>query len=64
MKSVQWELTDGRGDRHTDRQTDMTELVVAFRNFVNLPKKDSQKKIVIYIGIRLWIKCIYYYVTR
>ena len=55
---------DEETDIQTDRQTDMTELVVAFRNFVNLPKKDSQKKIVIYIGIRLWIKCIYYYVTR
>jgi len=26
---------DGRTDEKTDRQTDMTKLIVAFRNFVN-----------------------------
>jgi len=25
---------------HADRQTDMTELTVAFRNFTNAPKND------------------------
>jgi len=33
-------LTDKQQtDRWTDRQTDMTKLMVAFRNFVNAPKK-------------------------
>jgi len=27
-------------DRHTDGQTDMTKLRVAFRNFANMPKKS------------------------
>jgi hypothetical protein len=25
-------------DRHKDRQTDMTKIIVAFRNFANAPK--------------------------
>ena len=29
---------DGRADWQTDRQTDMTKLIVAFRNFANAPK--------------------------
>ena len=32
-------LTDGQIDRKTDRQTDMTKLIVAFRNFTNMLKK-------------------------
>jgi hypothetical protein len=28
-------------DRQTDRQTDMTKLIVAFRNFSNMPKNVS-----------------------
>jgi len=37
------EMTDGR----TEGQTDMTKLIVAFRNFVNVPKHVlfGQKKI-------------------
>jgi hypothetical protein len=30
--------TDGRTDGRTGRQTDMTKLMVAFRNFANAPK--------------------------
>jgi len=26
---------------HADRQTDMTKLTVAFRNFANAPKNDA-----------------------
>jgi hypothetical protein len=29
---------DGQKGRQTDRQTDMTELIVAFRTFANAPK--------------------------
>jgi len=29
---------DGRTDRREERQTDITKLIVAFRNFVNAPK--------------------------
>jgi len=28
-------------DRRKDGQTDMTKLIVAFRNFANAPKKES-----------------------
>jgi hypothetical protein len=38
-KSVQWELASVGADRQTDRQTDAKKLVVAFRSFVNKPKK-------------------------
>jgi len=31
-------------DRQTDRQTDMTELIVAFRNFAKTPKKGKLYK--------------------
>jgi hypothetical protein len=30
---------DSRTDRQVERQTDMTKLTVAFRNFANAPKK-------------------------
>ena len=29
--------------RQTDRQTDMTKLIVAFRNFENAPKNGNHK---------------------
>jgi len=35
-KSVQWGLVFAGGQTH--RQTDMTKLIVAFRNFANRPK--------------------------
>ena len=41
---VAWGRTDGR----TDRQTDMTKLIAAFRNYTNAPKilvPTSQKKL-------------------
>jgi hypothetical protein len=31
--------TEFHADEQTDRQTDMTNLIVAFRNFANAPKK-------------------------
>jgi hypothetical protein len=34
--------TDGQKDQWTGGQTDMTKLVVAFRNFANAPKKYIQ----------------------
>jgi hypothetical protein len=30
--------TDGQTGEQTDRETDMTKLIVTFRNFVNAPK--------------------------
>ena len=33
--------TDGRTDKRTDGQTNITKLIVAFRNFVNTPKSDK-----------------------
>ena len=33
--------TDGRTVGHTDRETDMTKLIVAFRNFSNAPKNGE-----------------------
>ena len=37
-KSVQWDPSSMRTDGQTDRYTDMTTLVVAFRNFASAPK--------------------------
>jgi hypothetical protein len=31
---------DGQTNRRTERQTDMTQLIVAFRNFANAPKPE------------------------
>ena len=31
-------------ERETDRQTDMTKLIVAFRNFANVPKHGNIQK--------------------
>jgi len=33
--------TDGRTFGHTDWKTDMTKLIVAFRNFLNATKNDE-----------------------
>jgi hypothetical protein len=35
------EVTFCRADRETDEQTDMTKLILFFRNFANAPKKGS-----------------------
>jgi hypothetical protein len=35
---------DGQTDIQTDRQTDTSKLIVAFRNFTKAPKKDSNLK--------------------
>ena len=32
---------DGQTERQTDKQTDMTNLIVAFRHFANWLKNDS-----------------------
>jgi len=37
---------EGRTDKRTEGQTDMTKLIVVFRNFANAPK--SEKKVLIY----------------
>jgi hypothetical protein len=49
IRSVGAELfhADGR----TDRQTDMTNLILAFRNFAKAPKMDIQEQIPFYIRI-------------
>jgi len=39
---------DGRMDGPTDRQTDMTRLIVAFRSFENAP--DKTKQYLVYIN--------------
>ena len=41
-KSLQWEPSCSRGQR--DGQTDLTKLIVAFRSFVNSPKKRKCEK--------------------
>jgi hypothetical protein len=41
-KCVQWEpIFFFHADGETDGQTDMTKLIVAFRNSANVPKKDD-----------------------
>jgi hypothetical protein len=34
---------DRRTDGRTDRQTDMTKLIITFRNFTNMPKDVFKK---------------------
>jgi hypothetical protein len=42
-KSVQREPSCSiQTDEQTDRLTDITNVIVAFRNFANSPKKDAQ----------------------
>jgi hypothetical protein len=41
LKSVQWQTSCSLW---TDRRTDMTKLIVAFRNFSNAPKNQSSIK--------------------
>jgi len=42
MKSVYWEPScSRRKDGQTDERTEMTKLIVAFRNFANVPKKSK-----------------------
>jgi hypothetical protein len=44
-KSVQWLPSFSvRMDGRTDRRTDMTKLIVAFRNFANVPKTKTRKR--------------------
>jgi hypothetical protein len=40
---------DGRTDGWTDRETDMTRLIVAFRSFANDPKNLTDRYFVVYI---------------
>jgi hypothetical protein len=59
-------LINGRTDkermtdrqRQTDRQTDMMKLVVAFRNFAKVPKKERRK------NKSLLINSISYFLAR
>jgi hypothetical protein len=39
---------------HADGQTDMTKLIVAFRNFVNAPESGNQCPFV----AEMWISCL------
>jgi hypothetical protein len=39
--------TEGRMVRHTDGQTDMTKLMVAFHNFVHTLKKSRQRSTLV-----------------
>jgi hypothetical protein len=36
-------------DRQTDGQMDMTELIIAFRNFASAPKKGTAKSLFLLI---------------
>ena len=49
MKILQWDpscsvWTDRDRERERDRQTDMTKLIVTFRNFANAPKHGNIQK--------------------
>jgi hypothetical protein len=48
-KSVQWEPSCSMGtDGQTDRLTDMTKLIVAFRNFANAPKNCAGRCVCVH----------------
>jgi hypothetical protein len=56
MRPVGAELfhADGRRNGRTDTQTDMTKLIVAFRNFANSPKNSTlllRKCVCVFLGI-------------
>jgi Fe-S-cluster formation regulator IscX/YfhJ len=59
MKILQVRAELFRADRRTDRQTDMTKLIVAFRNFAKSPKIDQsrvlEKVVNIYQNALLYI---------
>jgi len=38
---AEWFRAERRKNGQTDRQADMTKLIVAFRNFVNAPKNKQ-----------------------
>jgi len=38
---------DGRTNGQVDRQTDTTKLIVAFRNFENVPKNKIEKMCIL-----------------
>jgi len=51
-KSVRWEQSFSmRKDGRTDRRTDMTKLIVAFRNFANAPKTHFMRSYPWHLGI-------------
>ena len=53
-KSVQWEPNCSmRNNGRTDRCTDMTKLIIAFRNNANLPKNCA------FFPQRIYVFCIY-----
>jgi hypothetical protein len=58
-KSVQWEPSCFmQRDRQTDEQADMTNIIVAFRNFANAPTKGVKLTTQIHLTSRLkstWI---------
>jgi hypothetical protein len=49
-KSMQWEPSCSK---QTDRQTEMTKLIVAFRNSAKAPKKEFRAELI--LTQRFWI---------
>jgi hypothetical protein len=52
---------DGLTDRQTDRETDMTKLIFAFRNFSNAPKTLRNFSVYVCMYVYMYV-CIYIYV--
>jgi hypothetical protein len=46
----------GRTDRQTDRQTDMTKVIVSFRNFAYAPKTDAEMFDLICLDLFAWVR--------
>jgi hypothetical protein len=58
LKSVQWEPSCSmRTDGQTDRQTDVTKLTVAFRNFANASKNSSQQGRTVMRDVEVGFRC-------
>ena len=53
IRLVEAELfhADGRTDAPTDRQADMTKLIVAFRNFAKAPKNNKGNQLGAYASL-------------
>jgi hypothetical protein len=46
--SVQWQPSSMRADGRTDGRTDMTKLIVTFRNFAKAPKNAQNASVFVY----------------
>jgi hypothetical protein len=47
----EWTDTDRQTDRQIDKQTDLTKLIIVFRNFTNAPRNCSHECGPIFVSV-------------